>query len=107
MCSVGIVGFILLPNGDVSICERLAYDSTFIMGNLNNQSIMEVWNSSAWDNVCYPVLDQYKGTDCYRCEAFEKCTLLKKRCYVRTMAVFGKLYGPEPSYPRIKQGNFF
>lgn len=101
-CSVGTVGFVLLPNGDVSICERLAYDNAFIMGNLNNQSIMEVWNSPEWDKFCYPSSNQYEGTECYRCEAFEKCTTSRKRCFVRTMAVFGRFYGPEPSCPRIK-----
>jgi radical SAM protein with 4Fe4S-binding SPASM domain len=97
-CTIGTYGFVLLPNGDVSVCERL----TFVLGNLNNQSIMEVWNLSDWDKFCNPAPYLYEGTECYSCEVFEKCSMLRRRCIVNTMAVFGRYYGPNPNCPRIK-----
>lgn len=101
-CTIGTYGFILLPNGEVSVCERLAYDRTFIMGDLNNESIMEVWSSPKWGSFCYPDRELYEGTECFRCEDFERCTRLKRRCVVRTRLVYGKVFGPEPSCPRIQ-----
>jgi radical SAM protein with 4Fe4S-binding SPASM domain len=100
-CSVGLVGFVILPNGEVSVCERLAYDRTFIMGDLNKQSMMDVWSSPKWDELCNPGREPYKETECFSCEAFEACTRSRRRCFVNTKLVYGRVYGPEPTCPRV------
>lgn len=102
-CSVGIIGFIMLPNGEVTLCERVPYDPYLIIGNLNYQSIMEAWSSPKWDQFCYPSREQYKGTECFYCETFEACTSQKVRCLVNAMIVYGKVHAPEPTCPRIKE----
>lgn len=101
-CSVGVVGFIILPNGEVTVCERVPYDPDLIMGNLNYQSIMEIWSSSKWDHLCFPSQEQYIGTECYACEDFEYCTKKRSRCLVNSLIVYGKIHAPEPTCPRIK-----
>lgn len=102
-CSVGVVGFIILPNGEVTVCERVPYDPDLIMGNLNSQSIMEIWSSLKWDQLCFPSQEQYKGTECYDCEAFESCNRKRSRCLVNSIIVYGKVHAPEPTCPRIKR----
>jgi radical SAM protein with 4Fe4S-binding SPASM domain len=101
-CTVGILGFILLPNGEVSICERLARDHTCIVGDLNIQSIMEMWHSKKWDYFHFPDQKFYSKTECSTCKAFGRCTELRRRCYVRTKLTYNRLYGPEPSCPKVQ-----
>ncbi len=95
ICSAGLYGFVLLPNGDVTICERLAKnDRRFIIGNLKNQSIMDIWNHPAWDEFCSPDKELYKGTKCFDCNKFCFCTEHKQRCFVDTIVENDRIYGP-------------
>lgn len=44
-CTGNIVGFVLLPDGKVTICEGLYWNANFIIGDLSCNSIMQMWNS--------------------------------------------------------------
>jgi radical SAM protein with 4Fe4S-binding SPASM domain len=101
-CSVGINGFVMRPDGKVTICERLATDPACIVGDLNNQSIMDMWSSIKWNPFRYPVRNSYIGTECATCKDFDRCIIPKRRCFVNTKIVYNRLFGPEPSCPKLK-----
>jgi MoaA/NifB/PqqE/SkfB family radical SAM enzyme len=45
VCNAGRFAVTMLPNGEVSICEQLPYDKKYIIGDLNQQGLMDWWNS--------------------------------------------------------------
>ncbi len=99
MCSAGRLGLVILPDGRVTICERLAHDQRFIVGDLKRESLIDVWNSSKLLAVIYPKRELYKGTVCYNCEEFEKCND-HGRCFVRALLAYGDPFTPDPLCPK-------
>jgi radical SAM protein with 4Fe4S-binding SPASM domain len=100
-CGVGVHGFVLLPDGRVTVCERLIDGSRFIVGDLRSQSILEMWRSPEWNGLCAPEQSLYEGTACYSCSDFGSCTTQRRRCFISTLAAYGRAFGPEPSCPRV------
>ena len=45
-CTANLEGFVVLPDGTVTICEELYWNKNFIIGNIARDSIMQIWNSS-------------------------------------------------------------
>lgn len=100
-CSIGLYGFVVLPSGKVSVCERLAYSPDFIVGDLRYQSIEEIWGSPVWESLCDPDRELYRGTACWECREFNACTTNRRRCMVRTRVAYGRYFGPDPSCPLL------
>lgn len=94
-CGAGRTGLVMLPDGRVTICERLADDDRFIVGDLKTQSIMEIWNSEKLNQVLYPSKEHFQGKKCYSCLKFTEC-VNRGICYVRAMIVYGTPYAPDP-----------
>lgn len=103
-CGVGIHGFILLPDGRVTVCERLTDGRGLIVGNLRTQTIMEMWNSPLWHDVCQPPQELYRGTSCFSCSSFDRCTTQRRRCFITSLTAFGRMYGPMPTCPHLRPG---
>ncbi|MEO0103990.1 MAG: radical SAM protein [candidate division WOR-3 bacterium] len=99
-CSAGRFGFAILPNGKVTICEQLTTDD-FIVGDLNYQGIMDIWNSDNMLNFRFPKREYFKDTECYYCEEFEECSKYQGRCYLRTLIVFNRIFAPDPFCPKV------
>ena len=51
----------VLPDGKVTICEELYWHPKFIVGNILEQSLNDIWNSEAALNLYY--LNQSKISD--------------------------------------------
>ena len=87
------------PDGGVLFCDSLNHCDEFVVGNLKEQGLMEVWNSEAADNMNSPYYfyEKYKGTKCYDCHLYRNC--FYKRCYVRTFAKTGKYFDVDPACP--------
>lgn len=45
ICTGNVWGVVILPNGDVTICEELYDHPAFILGNITRNSLKEIWNS--------------------------------------------------------------
>jgi len=101
-CGAGIHGFVLLPDGRVSVCERIIDGGDLIIGDLRTQGIMEMWRSDRWDFVCAPGRSLYEGTECYSCDVFELCTAQRRRCFLNSIIAYGRSFGPEPTCPRVR-----
>lgn len=98
-CGGVTLGMIILPDGRVTICERLGTNPDFIYGDLSKQSIVEAWNSSRIKEILATFeREKFKGSPCYSCETFEKCVGAGKLCYFRIVAAYGgmKVGVPDP-----------
>jgi len=99
-CTAGKEGFVILPGGLVTVCERLAsYTAEMpevIAGDVSDSSITEIWNSPCLSGFAYPQQERYAGTTCGTCTEFENCSRQSGRCYVRALAAYGKLFAPDP-----------
>ncbi len=99
-CSAGRLGVVILPDGKVTICERLQSTPQAIVGDVTEQSLTEVWNSKPIQELAYPQKEKYEGTECYTCTEYEECTNSRGRCFVRSLLTHETIFGPDPLCPR-------
>lgn len=92
MCTGNVHGFFVLPDGKVTICEQMYWHPFFILGDLTQQSIMEMWDSklalSKWKFSQDEVRDV---SPCKMCEEFEACRRGLGNCWRQAISA----YGPE------------
>lgn len=88
---------VILPDGKVTACEELYWHPTYIIGDLNRSSILEVWQSKEVQNILNPNKSTLQGY-CKKCLKFSECTNYKNRCPVKIIRAYGhKNYGyPDP-----------
>jgi radical SAM protein with 4Fe4S-binding SPASM domain len=101
-CSANRSHIFILPDGKVTICEQLYWKPNFIVGDLNYQSISEVWNSrkSTW----FANLDSAQlavDNPCKSCEIFERCYKNMNRCWAEVVKAYGDEKWDYPD-PRCK-----
>jgi radical SAM protein with 4Fe4S-binding SPASM domain len=83
-CSGNFYAFIILPNGQVTICEDLYFHPAFIIGDLKTQSIMEVWNSErALELYRLPKEQIRDESACKNCpqDEYDDCRQIKGVCW--------------------------
>ena len=81
-CSGPFSSLFILPNGKVTMCEELYWYPKFIVGNILEQPLNDIWNSEAALNLYY--LKQSKISDdspCKTCKDYEACRIPKQVCY--------------------------
>lgn len=107
LCTANRHGFILLPDGRVTVCEELYDHPDFIIGDLTRQSVMEMWNSPAALALLHPDQSAVPEGACKTCEAFEECNAFKGRCWRDILKSYGwdKPYFPDPRCPWAPAGN--
>jgi radical SAM protein with 4Fe4S-binding SPASM domain len=89
-CSGNMYGFIILPDGNITICEELYWHPEFIIGNINKQSILEVWSSQKANDLFYlqqSLLD--KKSACSSCESFSICRHRGGVCWREVIKTYG------------------
>lgn len=91
ICSGNMYAFYILPDGKVTICEELYWHPQFIIGDLNTQGIMDVWNSQKAKDLYY--LSKEKVNDksaCKSCHDFDDCHLHAKICWREVIKSYGE-----------------
>jgi radical SAM protein with 4Fe4S-binding SPASM domain len=107
-CTGNERSFYILPNGDVSICEELYFNKNLKLGNILNQSIMEMWESEQAKNLFYISQNKFpKESYCSKCVEFNDCRHKLGVCWVDVIAAYGSdnwlFPSPECPYsPQIK-----
>lgn len=102
VCSANLDGIIILPDGKVTICEELYWHSSFVIGDLTKQSIMEVWNSDKatglW-NIGKEEMPEYSA--CRNCEDIHRCRQGQGVCWKMVLQAYGmdKEFMPDPRCP--------
>lgn len=102
MCSGNLNALYILPDGKVTICEELYWHPRFLLGDLNKQSIMEIWNSQKAKDLFFLRQDQIQeSSPCKQCIDFTDCRKYKHVCWRDTILAYGtdKWDYPDPSCP--------
>jgi radical SAM protein with 4Fe4S-binding SPASM domain len=106
LCTGNVNGFIILPDGKITICEELYWNENFIIGDLTKSNILEIWNSpeaiSLWD------LDQNRfpvESACSICQDFNHCRKGKGVCWKMIVKGYDwKNYlHPDPRCPKAPE----
>ncbi|PIQ30610.1 MAG: hypothetical protein COW63_09470 [Bacteroidetes bacterium CG18_big_fil_WC_8_21_14_2_50_41_14] len=90
LCSGNFQGFIILPDGKVTICEELYWHPKFIIGDLTKQSIMEVWNSEKAKDLVYLSRNSIREDSvCHNCDWFDACHNDGGKCWREIIKSYG------------------
>ena len=107
-CTANYSKIFILPNGDVTICEELYWHEQFIIGNILEQSLLEIWNSDYANYISLiPQNDLPKDSACSTCNYYIDCKSKNQTCWRDVIKGYGedKWYYPDPSCeyaPQIK-----
>lgn len=80
---------VILPDGKVTACEELYWHPHYIIGDLNQCGISEVWQSKKTLSLLFPEKNSFSG-HCSVCTQFSECTNLRNRCPVKIIRAYGK-----------------
>lgn len=93
-CQIGVRSLDLLPNGRVSRCRYMWYEPDLVVGDLKEESLMDVWNGSRLHARYAPGQELYAESACGTCGSFSRCHE-RGRCFVTAKMAHGKLFAPD------------
>lgn len=101
-CSGLFSSLYILPDGQVTMCEQLYWNKRFIIGNVIENNISEIWNSEKVKSLYYiKQSDIPEDSLCHTCSVFEECRSEKQVCYREIIKKNGadKWYYPDVNCP--------
>ena len=101
LCEIGTQSIAVLPDGSASRCRYLPHEPVMIVGNLREQSLVEIWNSEVLRSTIRPSRSQYQGTECADCQQFDGCNS-RGRCYLSSLQCAGHLFAPDAKCAKPK-----
>ncbi|AMQ18836.1 hypothetical protein A0127_06435 [Thermococcus peptonophilus] len=104
LCGGGRVGLVMLPDGRVTVCERLANLDWLIVGDLKKESVRDVWESERVRWFRNLPRELYRGTPCYSCQYFETICQPRGICLLSSYALNGRFFGPDSMCPFVRRG---
>lgn len=106
-CSANYSNIMVLPDGKVTICEQLYWNPKYIIGNINVQSIREIWNSPEALNLAFPKQKAFRPeSPCAKCKIFDECYSYPNRCIVDILKGYGEENDDFPD-PRCSKAPLF
>lgn len=91
-CSANYSHLFILPDGQVSICEQLYWNSKFLIGNITDQSIEEVWSSPQALRLAFPKRENFREASvCKSCSIFDDCYSYHNKCYADVVKGYGEV----------------
>lgn len=83
--------FFVLPDGKCTICEQLYWNANFIIGDLNNDNIMDVWNSQRSKELLTIKQENINvKSACHDCKLFNDCFIItRNRCWSDIIKAYG------------------
>ncbi len=109
LCTAGTRQICILPDGKVTICEELYWHPKFIIGDVLNNSIQEIWNSSGALSLVNPSQNNFSNDSiCKSCNNFEICRMGAGVCYSDIISLYGedKWDYPSPECPKAPKPNY-
>lgn len=106
LCTANRHGFVILPDGRVTVCEELYDHPEFIIGDLKEQSVMEMWSSPEALGLLHPDQTAVPDGPCKTCDAFAECNQFLGRCWRDVLKSYGwtKPHYPDPRCPQAPPG---
>lgn len=102
ICTGGTRNAVLLPNGDLTICEELYDHPQFILGNIKRNSLNEIWNSDK-AKALYNMSDKLnQHSACRNCGDFANCRNNEGVCWKMILMAYGmdNWDYPDPRCPK-------
>lgn len=102
LCSGNYSSLFILPDGKVTICEELYWNKKFIIGDIKESTIREIWNSeSALDLFNLKQGSIPSDSKCRECSIYSKCRSVRQVCYKEIIKKYGenKWYYPDVNCP--------
>lgn len=102
LCSGNYSSMFILPDGKVTMCEELYWIPKFIIGNIKEQSLTEIWNSQKALSLFNTKQEDIPASSlCHSCSDFLKCRSVKQVCYKEIIKQYGqdKWYLPDVNCP--------
>lgn len=100
-CSGNYSQLFILPDGNVTICEELYWHPQFIIGNVLEQSLLEIWNSEYANYIKHiPQSDIPGDSPCSACGEYESCKEANQTCWKDVIKGYGnnKWYFPDVAW---------
>lgn len=102
LCTGNVRNAVLLPTGDITVCEELYDFPQFILGNINNASLRDIWNSDKATSL-YEFSQRVESeSQCYNCKDRETCRQGKGVCWKTILMAYGvdNWDFPDPRCPK-------
>ena len=101
-CTANVSQLCILSDGKVTICEELYWDDRFIIGNVNENSISEIWNSNRAIELASLSQDNFSDKSaCSCCREFYDCRHNLGVCWSNVIMAYGNSDWdfPDPECP--------
>lgn len=108
ICLANTTSMSVLANGLCSICEMLYDHEEYIIGDINLNTIKEIWNSDKAINLYTLKAENFSHlSKCKNCTVFSKCrnSFGKRICYSDVAKTGGSLESPDPRCPQANNVN--
>lgn len=102
ICTGGTRSVVLLPNGDLTICEELYDHPAFILGNIRKNTLDEIWNSPKAKSLYVKETFSNSKSVCKECADFVKCRNREGVCWKLILMAYGMGHWdyPDPRCPK-------
>lgn len=102
LCTGNIRNIVILPNGDVTVCEELYDHPAFVLGNVRDNTLMEIWNGEKANKLYDKANICSSETPCSSCNVMAECRNGKGVCWKTTLMAYGeeKWNYPDPRCPK-------
>lgn len=102
LCTANQKAFNVLPDGQVTICEELYWNPYFIIGDINKNDILEIWNSEKAKRLFFVQNDSFSNqSSCRSCRKIHDCRHNKGVCWKMITMAYGNEHWdyPDPRCP--------
>lgn len=90
ICTANMSNMIVLPDGNVTICEQLYWNPEFLIGNVFSDSISSIWTSAKALGLWQRQQDTIREkSPCSRCKDFVDCFTNGNRCFANILKAYG------------------
>lgn len=90
-CSGNYSSLYILPDGKVTICEELYWHPKFILGDITQDTLLDIWNSDKANKLYYLQQSDLKPSSaCQSCDDFDSCRKYKHICWRDTIQAYGE-----------------
>lgn len=94
-CGGGISSLLVFPDGRAGICDMITNKEEFIVGNLKDRSLSQIWNSEQLNRI-RNIPEALLCPECRDCQHLDEC---RTGCFNLSKMVYGDYYAPDPHCP--------
>lgn len=90
VCAANMTNMVVLPDGNVTICEQLYWNPEYIIGNVFTDTISLIWQSDKALQLWRRKQSSINAkSPCRTCRVFEDCFVNGNRCFANIIKAYG------------------